>query len=339
MEGAQIHRDGDIILTKDQFIFYVFGYEHPSDKVIAYLKYVPREIQAEFKLDWMNFEWDLGDLKFIRPQQLYSPEIFKEIRRVFKEKYPYYLYRDPFIGKTVFVVPHDKIQEKFVPAVQLQELFNKSDPDPLEREAIDLIQLLSQHSKVPLTEWGLHGSLSTGMHVKDSDIDIAIYGAQNFIKVKKTVFTLFKEKKFEYLNELKSDEYRMNKCMYKGRKFVYNGIRKEEEINNKYGQFKFSSIRPLHFYCDVVKSIEGMFRPAIYEVEEYFPADDDSLLIETHWPKQVVSMIGEFRDIVKKGDEIEVQGMLEKVEKVSSGESYYRVVIGSGRGREFIWPV
>ncbi|NVM28602.1 MAG: nucleotidyltransferase domain-containing protein [Candidatus Helarchaeota archaeon] len=339
MEGSQIHRDGDIILTKDHFIFYVFGYEHPSDKVIAYLKYVPKEIETEFRLDWMNFEWDLGDLKFIRPQQLYSPEIFKEIRRVFKEKYPYYLYRDLFIGKTVFVVPHDKIQEKFVPAVQLQELFNKSGPDPLEQEAIDLIQLLSQRSKVPLTGWGLHGSLSTGMHVKDSDIDIAIYGAQNFIKVKKTVFTLSKEKKLAYLNEIKSDEYRMNKGLYKKRKFVFNGIRKKEEIKNLYGQCKFSAIRPLHFYCDVVNSLEGMFRPAIYEVEEYIPTDDDSLLVKTHWPKQVVSMIGEFRDIAKKGDEIEVQGMLERVDEITGSESYYRVVVGSGKGKEFIWPV
>ncbi len=339
MESFEIYRDGDIILTNNNFIFYAFGYDHPPDKVIAYLKYIPKELQALFQLKWVEFEWDLGDLKFIRPQQLYSPKNFKEIRNVFKDNYPDYLSHDPFIGKTVFIVPDHKIQKRFIPAIQLQELFEKTNPDALEQEAIELIQMISQYSEVPLTELGLHGSLSTGMHVKNSDIDLAVYGAQNYLKVKKTVFGFFKEKKLEYLNETKSDEYRLNKCLYKGRKFVFNGIRKKEEINNTYGQFKFDPIRPLHFYCDVVNSAESMFRPAIYNVEEYFPADDESLLVKTHWPKQVVSMIGEFRDITKKGDEIEVQGMLEKVDAINGSQYLYRVVVGSGKGKEFIWPV
>lgn len=33
--------DGDIIVTKENFIFYTFRYEHPSDKVFTYLKYIP----------------------------------------------------------------------------------------------------------------------------------------------------------------------------------------------------------------------------------------------------------------------------------------------------------
>lgn len=332
-------RDGDIILTKDHFIFYVFGYDHPADKVIAYLKYIPKDLQAQFQLDWIPFEWNLGELEFVRPQQLYTPKNFKEIQRVFKNRYPSYLYRDPYIGKTVFVVPHSLIEQIFVPEVQLQKLLEKSDPDTLEQEAIDLIQMLSTSSEVPISEFGLHGSLSTGMHTESSDIDIAIYGSQNFLKVKKTVFNLFKEKKIEYLSELESDQYRMNKCLHKERKFVFNTIRKKEELRRDYGRFKFFPIRPLHFFCDIVKSTEAMFRPAIYFIEEYFPADDDSLLVQTHWPSQVVSMIGEFRDIAKKGDEVEVQGMLERVEEVDGTETYYRVVIGSGKGKEFIWPV
>ncbi len=339
MKGSQRYRDGDIILTKDQFIFYVFGYEHPSDKAIAYLKYIPKELKAEFQLPWIDFEWNLGEWKFVRPKQLYSPEIFKEIQRVFKDKYPDYLYRDPYIGKTVFIVPNQRVQKVFVPQTQLQQLLQKLDPNPLEQEAIEVVQLLSETANVSLTEFGLHGSLSTGMSTASSDIDIAIYGGNNFRKVRRTVFQLFKEKKISYLNEIKSDEYRMNKCEYKGRKFVFNAIRKLEEIKIYYGEFRYTPVRHLHFYSDIVDNREGMFRPAIYQVAQYFPADEESRLTKTHRPSQIVSMVGEFRGIAQRGDEVEVQGMLEKVERVDSKDLHYRVVIGSGKGKEFIWPV
>ncbi len=339
MERLEIPRDGDILLTKNHFIFYVFGYDHPPDKIIAYLKYIPKELQSHFQLSWIPFEWNLDDITFVRPKKLYSPENFKEIHRVFEKEYPEYLFRDSVSSKTLFVVPTKAIQKMFIPEIQLQELLKKPEPNLLEVEAIELINLLAQFAGVQLSDFGIHGSISTGMSTKESDIDIAVYGGQNYLKIKKTVFELFKEMKVEYFNENESDECRMNKGMYKKRKFVFNAIRKREEIHTKYGQFKFSPMRPIHFFSDVVESKERMFRPAIYNIEDYFPAEDDSLLIEDYWPSQVVSMVGDFRDIARKGDEVEVQGMLEKVEDLKDIQTYYRVVVGSGKGDEFIWPV
>jgi predicted nucleotidyltransferase len=339
MEGLETPRDSDIILTKSHFIFYVFGYEHPPERIIAYLKYIPKELQEQFQLAWIPFEWSLEDIKLVRPKELYSPRNFKEIQRVFERNFPEYLFRDPNSGKMLFVVPTQKVEKIFTPEVQWRELREKSEPIPLETEAIEIIELLAQGSGVSLSDFGIHGSISTGMSNKESDVDVALYGGVNYLKVKKAVFELFKENKIEYFSETQSDEYRMNKCKYKGRKFVFNAIRKREEINTYYGQFKFSPLRQIHFHADVVESKERMFRPAIYNIEEYFPADTESILMETHWPTQVVAMIGEFRDISRKGDEVEVQGMLEKVEDTKSRESYYRVVVGSGSGDEFIWPV
>ena len=33
-------RDGDTLLMNEGFIFYVFGYEHPNNRVFSFLKYI-----------------------------------------------------------------------------------------------------------------------------------------------------------------------------------------------------------------------------------------------------------------------------------------------------------
>ena len=58
------------------------------------------------------------------------------------------------------------------------------------------------------------------------------------------------------------------------------------------------------------------------------------------YPKYVVSMIGAYRNVAKKGQKIEVSGMLERVENIESGKTYYQVVVGTGRmENEYIWPL
>ena len=38
--------DGDTFVTKDGFIMNTFGYEHPDDRVFAFLKYIPAQYKA-----------------------------------------------------------------------------------------------------------------------------------------------------------------------------------------------------------------------------------------------------------------------------------------------------
>jgi predicted nucleotidyltransferase len=51
-------------------------------------------------------------------------------------------------------------------------------------------------------------------------------------------------------------------------------------------------------------------------------------------------MIGCYRNVARKGDKIQVSGMLERVEKTETGEAYYQVVVGTAESEEeHIWPV
>ena len=80
--------DGDAILSIDGFIFYTVGYLHPPDRIISYLKYVPKKLADEFNLRWLPYEWNLGDITLVRPGKLYSPENYKHIIEVFKGSHP-----------------------------------------------------------------------------------------------------------------------------------------------------------------------------------------------------------------------------------------------------------
>jgi len=54
----------------------------------------------------------------------------------------------------------------------------------------------------------------------------------------------------------------------------------------------------------------------------------------------VVSMIGCYRNVARRGDRIRVSGMLERVENLETGQVSHQVVVGTGTSEEeHIWPL
>ncbi|NVM01769.1 MAG: nucleotidyltransferase domain-containing protein [Candidatus Helarchaeota archaeon] len=334
----QYPRDGDIILTDDFFIFYTMGYDHPKDRVISYLKYIPAMAKNHFDLDWIPLKWQFLGREYVRPKKLYSPKIFKSIETTFVTHFPEYLYFSKNWDKTVFAIPYDKIKKEFVPQSGLNQLVKLKKKDILQKKAIKLITTLSDYSKIPLTDFGIHGSLLTSMHAETSDIDIAVYGANNFKEIKKTVKKLEEEKIIRYLFEIPTDKIRKNKGVFENQKFVFNAIRKILEIRNNYKIFEYKAIKSIQFQCKIIDSSLAMFRPALYRFKDFMAENPGSKLKEDQEPIELVSMIGEFRDVVQKDQIAKVSGMLEKVKNTRTGDIYHRVVVGSGVGEEFILP-
>ena len=83
-----------------------------------------------------------------------------------------------------------------------------------------------------------------------------------------------------------------------------------------------------------------MFRPAIYPIDVYQPLDPNSELSEEQVPKKVVSMIGYYRNVARKGDKIRVSGALERVENVDTDLAYHHVIVGTGIYKnEYLEPI
>jgi predicted nucleotidyltransferase len=335
-----VPRDGDTFITRDNFVFYTFGYEHPRSRVIAFLKYIPAQHRELFKIRFLKRTWRKGKLQLLRAEKLYTAENYATFLEVFRQNFPDYVFHCPFRQKDLISVPLKQIKKVYPPNECLQALLRKKRKDKLEKVIVRLLSLLSKKSRVPMSDFGLHGSLALNMHTVDSDVDFVVYGGNSFRRVENAVERLVKRNVLSFVFTKRLDMVRHYRGRFKDTLFVYNAVRKPQEIKAKYGAFRYSPVRPVKFYCQVNDDREAMFRPAVYSVEDYVPIDKESILAEETSPDRVVSMIGYYRNVARKNDRVRVSGVLECVENVKTGKTSFQVVVGTATSEdEYIWPL
>jgi len=332
--------DGDTFVTEEDFIFNVFGYEHPQDRVFAFLKYIPSTLKTLFQIDFLGRTWSHGRLKLFRAEKLYTAQNYQTFLETFRKNFPYYVYCCPFRGKEVISAPLSSIKTVYVPRDCLSLIIEQKRKDGLQRMMLDFVNLVSSESGVAIEDFGVHGSVALNMHTSKSDIDIVVYGAENFRKLESAVERLVEAGKLSYVFSNRLDTARRFKGRYLNKVFMYNAVRKPEEIHSEYGMYRFKPLTLLKFSCTVKDDSEAMFRPAIYQVEDYQPADSASFLPKEKIPRLVVSMIGCYRNVARQGNKIGVAGTLEQVESVDTDEIFHQVVVGTGLSEEeYVWPL
>jgi predicted nucleotidyltransferase len=332
--------DGDTFVTRDGFIFNTFGYEHPDDRVFAFLKYIPAEFKALFNVEMLERTWKYGDTQLFRAEKLYTAQNYTTFIAAFRKNFPDYVYYCYLRNKELITTPLSLIERVFVPKDRLAALLQVKKPDSLQKLALELINMLSEASGVGLEDFGIHGSIALGMHAPESDIDFVVYGSENFRLVEETIARLVNAGKLSYIISNRLDATRKFQGRYKGKIFMYNATRKPEEIKTWYGMARFSSIDPVRFQCTVSDDTEAMFRPATYKITNYKPSDAQSELPLDKIPDRVISNIGCYRNVARKGSEIKVEGQLERVEEIKTGDVHYQVVVGTATSEEeYIWSV
>jgi len=109
-------RDGDAVVTTHGFVFYVFGYEHPSDRYHGFLKYVPEALSDRFDLEWLDVTWEMRGTTLVRPRELYSPESYPRLLEAFRRNFPAYLHRSEQLGRLMITLPRDHIARVYRPS-------------------------------------------------------------------------------------------------------------------------------------------------------------------------------------------------------------------------------
>ncbi|MGA3291019.1 MAG: nucleotidyltransferase domain-containing protein [Candidatus Bathyarchaeia archaeon] len=338
-EEIWVPMDGDTFVTKDGLILNTFGYEHPDDRVFAFLKYIPAKYKELFNVEMLERTWKFGDNQLFRAEKLYTAKNYQTFIETFRKNFPDYLYYCPFRNKELITAPFELIQQVFVPKDRLVWLENLPKRDKLQQMALDLIHLISEESSVPLSDFGVHGSIALNMHAPESDIDFVVYGTENFRLVEEAIARLVNTAKLSYIIGNRLEAARKFQGKYQGKIFMYNATQKPEEVKAKYGAYRFIPLDPVCFQATVCDDTEAMYRPATYKITGYKPQDDQSELDLNKIPTQVVSNIGCYRNIARKASEIKVAGKLERVESTSSSEVFYQVVVGTATSEEeYIWP-
>ncbi len=269
-----------------------------------------------------------------RSEELYTAKNYQSLIATFRNNFPSYVYYCPFRKKELISAHLSSIEKTYAPRECLRALANLENRDSLQETALDFITLLSAKSGIAKEDFGLHGSIALSMHSPESDIDIVVYGGENFRKLEKTIAKLTEAGILTYQFKNRLDIVRRFKGQYRGKTFMYNAVRKPEEINSPYGQFKYSPLTFIEFECTVKDDSETMFRPATYRIENYKPINSQLEIEETRIPRQVVSMIGCYRNVARQSDKIRVLGMLEQVENLQTGKIFCQAVVGTGISEE-----
>ena len=342
-------RDRDFLRTPEGFLFCVVGSTHPPDRVMAYLKYVPREGAGP---------WAKGGVSFYRAMREYTMASLRETL-AFLEDYPFYLTYFEAFGTKMSAVPVDRIEEHYKPEERLRALASASELDSLEEKALRLADLLSDISGVSMAKMGITGSILLDIHVPGvSDIDLVVYGLKESLKVKEALGKALEDKSVEVerfpedmirawcirkskTHPLTPEEAReiisrkWNLGFFEGTRFSVHPVLTEREAE-EYGSRVYRPVGKATVKAEVVDATWSIFLPAIYEVRVSSFIEGPRL----ENLREVCCYEDLYAGVATEGEEVLARGKVEMVVDKVRGATYYRLLVGSLEGGdEFLKPL
>ena len=340
-------RDRDFIQTTEGFFFCVVGALHPPDRVISYIKYVPSESGV----------WGNKDNKYSRILQKYTIPNLLETFTFLKQNYPQYLFYSKVDNITITAVPHSNIKIHFKPEQKLAQIRQSKQRDTLQDMLVRFTQFLHETSGVPLSSFGVTGSLLLDIHQPSfSDVDIIVYGTEESWKLKNALtekrgtdlpMKRLEGTKLEEWCTKKAKEYPMsvdealklyerkwNLGFFEDRWVSIHPVKTEKEVTEKYGETTYRPAGQVKIEATVTDNTDSLFLPATYNVEDVTFLDGNQLSKVS----EVVSYEGLYDSLAENGERIQVKGKLEKVTLTKTNEHHYRVLVGSaeGKGKEYM---
>jgi predicted nucleotidyltransferase len=327
----------DFIYTKDDLFFATTNYLHPEDRVLSFLRYIPKEN---------------GDR--IKNGKRYSKINSYEAYIYLKKNYPEYLYFCDVTNMEMMGVLFNKIKKIISPEERLKEIRENSENKPLYESLIDLADFFHYIGGIPYEKLGISGSILPNLEKNTiSDLDLVVYGLKNHKKAIEA-FKIYKDKKVELLNktivlnsiddefwdriyEKRIKDLSLTKeefSFYESRKNnrgVINGIlfdilftRDWNEIQDVWADVKYEKVGYAKIEAKIKSAVLAFDNPAVYEIEDLkiLKGEDNDIT-------EIASFTHTYAGQVFDGEEIISQGKVEKVSK--NGENMYRLVVGTRR--------
>jgi predicted nucleotidyltransferase len=341
-------RDRDFLRTKEGFFFCVVGPNHPPNRVISYLKYVPSKAG----------KWGKGMWRFKRVLKDYTIPSLLETFRLLEKEYPQYLFYSPFNNVLMTAVPLESMSKHYKPEEKLAQILETQHSDMLQKKLKRFVVLLAERSGVPPSQFGVTGSILISVHrLKISDLDITVYGYKNSLAIKRALIDAYSVKdlgitRFEgpilaawcknktrahpltYEEALQIYKRKWNVGAFEGTRFSVHPVKLEEEVTEEYADKVYEGVGNATVGAVVHQNADSMFLPAVYQVREAKVVKGPQVTdIE-----EVVSYESLYGDIADVGETLLVKGKMEQVTDKKNKRKYHRVLIGSpeGKGQEYI---
>jgi len=323
-------REGDLVETIEGNIFDVKGLVHPLDRVIAFIRFTPD----------LNGERRRGETRYRKVYALH--ERYELLRRTF----PQYLVFDPAFSQWLCEVPTDIVKQHYEPSAYLSQLRRKGIHDELEKQALELAQLLHAESGVGWGALGISGSLLVGLHTSKSDIDLIVYGSQNCRRVYNTLRSLvrsktsglksYKKRDLERLFDFRSKDTMMgfedfvrteSRKLLQGdfheRDYFIRCVKAWDEMPETYGAVQYKPVGEARVRATVIGDSEMIFTPCIYRIDGVQVLEGNN----SNSIREIASFRGRFCEQARNGEEVIASGMVESVKKGAS--EYFRLLLGN----------
>ncbi|WXG42666.1 MAG: nucleotidyltransferase domain-containing protein [Promethearchaeati archaeon SRVP18_Atabeyarchaeia-1] len=270
------------------------------------------------------------------------------------ERYPQYqLFFAPLQRKLVGLTLA-QIAELRRPEAKLHSLLegNRLDQDKLLVALREVLDTVTSHSKLRPSDFGVFGSVLHGFHHPEfSDLDFVVYGRRSTQVLRETLREIYSQPGLKMSNEF--DEWRKwangrhwyfkdiplrDFCQYCRRKMVYaiykperlgrdfkiefEPVRDWNEIEERYDpSSRIETLGRIRAVAEVLDDTDSFFMPSLYKIELKKVLKG----MNVGPIRQITSFVEEFRGQAEAGEEVVVEGNLEKVTD-SKGE-YYQITL------------
>lgn len=324
--------EGDYIETAEGLLFTVKGLHHPEGLVTAYLRYIPDPEGGRMR----------GALRYRRVYDL------DETDELLRENYPQYMNYFERKGLTLQSVPNESISRVYSARERLKTLVEEPETE-LETTVAKLASELSSDSGVTMDEFGVSGSLLTGLATPTSDVDLIVYGldagrevydslrelrmSRDWIRpydsetVKEVTTNRWGDTDLDQRKMAEIEERKVLHGLVDGRDYFVRLVRKPGELEHE------TVSRPLGktvLRAEITDTEESIFTPCTYQIEGRSYAEG---AIEYDITR-LMSYRGKFTEQAWDGDVVEARGSVEEVTYLEG--TMFRLMLG-GRG-DYLYP-
>lgn len=332
-------REGDFIESIEGLIFDVKGLVHPPDRLIAFIRYFPDE-KGSRKRQGTNYS------------KVYS---LSERFQFLSEKFPEYIVYDPTFDAKLCEVPIQEVRHQYKPAEKLEELRGNSKClDELEKKALEFADIVKMSANIFPNKVGVSGSIMVGLHNPRSDIDLIVYGVKNCRKVYSIMENFLGEKQgpfkpytrrglealFDFRSKdtvvgfedfVRSESRKVLQGKFMETDYFIRFVKNWSEIDERYGDVQYVNVGYAKVKATVADDSQSIFTPCVYKISDARVLEGNSFPFT-----EIASFRGRFCEQARNGEDVIVQGKVERVIDNKRNREHFRLLLGNKPSDYFV---